>query len=344
MRLHYRRAMETVSLTPMAKKKILMQTPSSRRKRSFRSWVILAAALTLISALMITANATNIGNIFHNIAPSVAQALRSVQLSDESQGITMEVQSASVKNGVLTAYILLADENNQLSQGVDFYNSYRVDTPYHPSEVVSSYQALGYDEESKTFGFLLTIQAKDKKGKNLFFEDQKFTLSVKQLMLGQKKSTPTITPDWSILPAEPAAVRSSIYGWGYVDNYCRKVRLADHTAMVLRPGSCNLPVAEGYTVTAIGFLDNGLHIQMRCDELGADDYGSLFLVKPDGEKFRFGRDMCSLTYWDENGVKYEEFIYNLAPEDLEGCILEGEFKTRGWLLDGDWQVTFTLDE
>lgn len=352
MNLHYRRAMDTISASPMCKEKILAQGDCYRQKKPFREWATLVAVLTLTCALVITAsasasaNANVIGTVFHSIAPSIAQLLRQVQLSDTSQGITMEVQSAFVKDGVLTAYILMLDDDdgNQLSQGVDFYGSYRIYTPYRTSEASYSYQSLGYDEESKTYGFLITIQAKDDNGKKLSFEQKKITLSVNQLMLGQNRITPIITPDWSILSDRPAVVKSSIYGWSYVDNYCREVRLSDNTAIVLQPGNCDLPAAKGYTVTALGFLDDGLHIQMRCDELGADDYGSLFLVKPDGKKFSYGNDMCSLTYWNDDGAKYEEFIYNVAPDDLDGCTLEGEFAIGGWLLNGDWEVTFTLDE
>lgn len=37
-------------------------------------------------------------------------------------------------------------------------------------------------------------------------------------------------------------------------------------------------------------------------------------------------------------------LYDITREELSGCTLTGEFKMGGYLLDGDWKVTFMLED
>ena len=51
-----------------------------------------------------------------------------------------------------------------------------------------------------------------------------------------------------------------------------------------------------------------------------------------------------VSFRDGDGTKYDEHIYDISFEELSGCTLTGEFTTGGYLLDGDWKVTFMLED
>lgn len=112
-----------------------------------------------------------------------------------------------------------------------------------------------------------------------------------------------------------------------------------------------MSLADGFTVTAAGFLDNGFHVQMRYHGTNPDfDYGDLVLVMADGSVLgnvlgNAGEgNFCSVGFYDEQNDWYREFIYDISPEDLEGASLQGDFTLGGYLLDGDWEVSFCLEQ
>ena len=86
------------------------------------------------------------------------------------------------------------------AEGVDFYHSYRVGKPEGTEETSYRYQSLGYDGESGTYGFLVTITPTNGDKRPAFVQGQTYTLSVGQLLLAQKKQQQTFRPDWTSLP------------------------------------------------------------------------------------------------------------------------------------------------
>ena len=342
MRSHYKQAMETLTLSPEARERIGTKLRRPRRGMRFRPAAVAAAAV-LVLALGATAAAS--GVFYHDIPSAIAQSLEPVQLSSTSQGITMTVQSAVVENGVFTAYITMEDEQGggRLDQGVDFYDSYKINTPYRANETLSGYQALGYDGESGSYGFLIQVQAKDEDGRTLDFSKGKLTFSVRQLLLEQTKSEPELTLDWASLPIEPQTEQKYCLGGSHREGYEMPRRNPEGMVDFLQPGTMDIPVAEGVVITAGGFLDGRLHLLLCYSDNGPDDHGWLKLTSP--EDSREDVDTCiSMNYREEDGSKYTELIYDVTPEDLEGRVLSGEFTTGGYLLNGNWKVTFALTE
>lgn len=106
---------------------------------------------------------------------------------------------------------------------------------------------------------------------------------------------------------------------------------------MLQPGSWEVPVTEGVSISAAGFMGDQFHLQLRFDNIGPDDHGWLDLTAPDGGKVP---NSVNLSFRDEDGTKYDECVYDITPEELPGCTLSGEFTTGGYLLKGNWTVTF----
>lgn len=374
MTSHYKKAMEQVSLSPEAADSIRKSIPKNTQKNSMgskdasvktsvknamfkkpaaRRLAGMAAALCLALGLISTGAASAYGYFFHKIPEEVAGSLRPIKLTHTSQDITMTVQYASVEDGTLAAYVTLEDISGEdrLAQGVDFYHSYRVNRPAGTDEMFYKYRSLGYDEESRTYGFLVEITPTSQNGDALYFQNQRYTLSVGQLLLAQKHSEPLLQPEWDTLPANPESSLRSCFSWGYVDNYTRNVRAKDSMAQVLAPGSWELPLTDGFTITAAGFLDNGFHVQVRFDDKNAPrSHGQLTLITSDGTVIGnvlaspCSDRACHVGFEDEAQYRYTEFIYNISPEELAGASLGGTFASGGWLLDGDWEVTFSLVE
>ena len=238
MRSHYKRAMDELALSPEARDRIQDKLAHPRRRVRFRPAAFAAAAAAI---LVLGTSAMASGVFYHDVPAAIAQRLEPVQLSCTSQDITITVQSATVENGVFRAYITMEDEldSERLAQGVEFYDFYKISTPYRANETISGYQALGYDEESGTYGFLIQVQAKDEDGRKLDLSKDKLTFSVQQLLLEQEETEPEFTLDWDALPDEAPAVRKYIFGRHLVEG--RELPLAeDGTALILQPGGSAL--------------------------------------------------------------------------------------------------------
>lgn len=353
MRSHYKRTMERITLPSDTLEKIQAKASAPQTRKFSPKAAAVAAAACLAAILLPVGAASAYGYFFHKIPDEVAHSLQPINLSHTSQDIIMTVQYASVEQGTLAVYLTLEDISGEdrLAQGVDFYHSYRVWKPDDAEETFYKYRSLGYDEDSHTYGFLVEITPSNESGNALYLQDQVYTLSVGQLLLAQAESEPTLSPDWSTLPAEPDAELRSCNEWGYIDSYRREVRTSDNTAEVLLPGSWELPAADGFTITAAGFLDNGLHIQLRYNNRNAPhDYGDLTLTTSDGNIIGnvLGCEMrdrfCWVGFRDQHNYRYTEYIFDVSPEELEGASLSGRFITGGYLLDGDWEVTFSFEQ
>ena len=338
---HYKQAMDSLSLSPEARGRIAGKLRHPSRLVKFRPAAIAAAAAVLVLILGTTAAASGIA--LHELPAAILQSLQPVQLSDTDQGITMTVQSASAADGVFTAYITMTDERggDRLAHGVDFYDSYRIGIPYGASVMISGCQPLGYDEFSGSYGYLVTIRAKDDAGRAVDFSNKKFTFSARQLMLGQNRTKPEVSLDWDALPTAVHTDQKYCFGGSYSEGYELPQGFPGGMVDFLQPGTMDVPVTDGVTITAGGFRDGKLHLLLRYDRLGPDDHGWLMLTSP--EDGRADVTTCiTMNYLEEDGSKYEELIYDVTPEDLEGRILSGQFTTGGCLLNGNWKVTFTL--
>ncbi len=337
MKLHYKQAMNSLTLSPEAAERIQSKLRRPAKTARLRPAAILVAAAILV--LGTTAAAS--GVFYHDIPAAIAQSLEPIQLSDTDQGINMTVQSATVEDGVLTAYITMEDlEEDRLRDGADLYDSYRINTPYRADVVLKGWSPLGFDEESGTYGHLITIQSRDNSGAKLNFKGKNFTFSVRQLLLGQKKEqSVTLSPDWSSIPViSPDATYYILGGSG--DAFKSYSGWASGgEALVLQPGSWEVPVIEGVSISAAGSICGQFHLQLRYDNLGPDDHGWINLITPEGNEIP---RLLTLSFRDDDGPKYSEYVYDISPEELTGCTLTGEFTTGGYLLDGNWKVTFTL--
>ncbi|MDE6900488.1 MAG: hypothetical protein K2P15_05365 [Oscillospiraceae bacterium] len=337
----YKRAMSSLALSPQARERIEGRL---RRKPVRRRAVRPAVTAAVLLALVLGTTAMADGVFSHDIPAAIVQSLTPVRLSDTSQGITMTVQSAGVEDGVFTAYITMQDQRGggRLARGVGIYDSYRINTPFRSDLVASGCTPLGYDEASQSYGFLVQIRARDGQNHPLDFSNGRFTFSVRQLLLEQERGQATaFRPDWSGVPLVPVDTAQYILGGSGKDFETYSGWLAGGEALTLQPGGWEMPLIEGVSISAAGFMGDQFHLQLRFDGDGPDDHGWFDLLTPMGVAVQ---NPVNLAFRDEDGTKYEERVYNISPEDLPGCTLSGVFTTGGYLLDGNWTVTFSLEK
>ena len=124
----------------------------------------------------------------------------------------------------------------------------------------------------------------------------------------------------------------------------KNLELVDAISM-LRPGEALAEPAPGLPVTAAGYADGLFHVQLCQGDAGElDNHGFLWLENREGERLNY---LCSAGFADlrEDGVRldYEEFVFDVPPEDLVDYTLHGDFYTAAARIDGNWRITFPLE-
>lgn len=104
----------------------------------------------------------------------------------------------------------------------------------------------------------------------------------------------------------------------------------------------NYSPVEGVTITAAGFIDEKLHIQVYYEDIHkTDNHGEVYLMDSKNNKIHYDYNE---SFWDEKECgSYEEYIFDISPEtDLENYTLYEDFTVCSSLTEGDWKVTFPL--
>ncbi len=352
MNPHYRRAMEHISLSPEAKAHIKARlTQPERHRIAPRRWAAVAAAAVLACALTITANAESIEAFFRQLNPTLAASLVPVGQSCTDQGLTLTVESATVKDGWVHVYFLVQNDGDSGVMKKNIY-SFQMNNPDSPF-AGWRYEFLGYDPQNDAWRVLFTMDEKDLPEQSDSDGSRRFTLSIDEMLVDQGFTSVDLTPDWQALPIEPKTVevQANIWNyvegesWSFVDGVSSPAQCAvlqeKHIARVLVPGGSEIPAVDAYTISAIGFLDDGLHIQLRHETNDFWDNEHLNLFHPDAEE---PVSESYVSFKGNDGMDYEEHIFDISPEEIDGWGLKGYFATGGKTVKGNWTVTFNLDE
>ena len=297
-------------------------------KKRFGAKKVLAlvAALIIIFAFAVTSNAVKpfIRNLFKDTKQFV-EMLKPVNVSCISEGIEMKVISANVAGSEAYIYISMQDlEGNRIDDSFDLYDSYSISRSF---DGYGTCEKVDFDKETGIITFLVTVGSNN--GKNI--KNGKITFSVKESLGGK------ITFN------------------SYIDEIDLK-KFVDNLESLVPKGKLASPF-PGVTITAIGYVDGKLHIQLLYENIGETDcHGSVRLVNKEGKKIR---SFCSVSFWDENGNaeiqknlfgkeyiqyfdSYDEQVFEISPEELKNCRLFGEFSSHTEYIEGNWSVTFDI--
>ena len=323
----------------------LTRKEEPRMKRSASIIVVFALVLALGMSTALAAFNDDANQLLYQFWPQAAMALRPVNLISESQGIRMEVVSATLNGSETLVTLTMQDlEGDRVDETMDLFDSAILQLPYDGS---GTCMQTGYDPETKTASFAVHMEFDmDERPA----ESDKVSFRVSRFISNKKTQTvdlTTLIPD-GINAAESMPV-PTIRGWSgspASDRHDAPKEKARRMMVLNTNNSLEIPVIDGVTLTGIGIVDGSLHIQIRyADILHTDNHGFLTLSDKSGNSYEEGlrkQEVGSVSWFGENHDSWEEYIFDEYPEDLTQIVLQGEFTTADPAVEGDWYVTFPL--
>lgn len=321
-----------------------VQAANTTPKRHIANrWIAAAACLCLLLGLATPALAANVPafcDALYQIAPAAAQYFRPVQQSCEDQGIRMEVAAVYIHEDTAEICVTMQDlTGDRLDETTDLFDSYSISTPF---STTGHCKTVAYDPDTKTVTFLITIELWDDKD----ISGDKLTFRVQQL-LSKKHSfeggLEGISPsDASANPQTQKFYLTGVGGHAPAIQYQTDPDKTPFTA--LEPVGALANPVPGVTVTGMGYVAGVLQFQVHyADILRTDNHGTLFLQ--DRSTGELMKPDYSFSFWDEQKTgRYEEYIFsNVSPEELENYDLYGDFITAAPAIEGDWRITFPLE-
>ncbi len=312
---------------------------SMRQRFSMRKAVAVAAAIMLVFTMSVptlaAADFDPAYDLLYMVSPAIAQKLKPVRMSCEDNDIKFEVVSASVEDNEALAYISVQDlDGDRIDETTDLFDSFSINTPFDCS---SSCRNISYDADTQTATFLISISQWNEQD----IIGDKITLRVRE-MLSNKHEFDTAIPELDISQfgvATETIAPAHITGGGG-SNY-EKYR-EDFHALVSTGVLCS-PV-EGVDITAVGYVDGKLHIQIKYESvLETDNHGYVYFKNSNGDIIR--DDACIYYIADgEQEERYTEYIYDFSGLNVSEYVPYGYFVTSSTHISGNWSVTFPLED
>jgi len=315
--------------------------PKGCKSRPFyRRLLMIAAMLALCIVLatpVLAARIPAIYELMYLVSPEVAQLFMPVQEACEDNGIRMEVVSAYLHDNTAEIYITLQDlTGDRVDETTDLFDSYSIHRAFDSS---ATCQRVGYDSESKTATFLILIT----EWGDHDISGSKLTFSVREF-ISHKTSLEDVPVDINLAGVEEFSATQTIYAVGKSGINLSKYTSATNDFVVLNPGMSICAPISGLDVTAIGYIDGMLHIQLATSEKRTlDNHGYFYLVDKDGNQTQYDYSVSFIEGMDSNDrMDYQEFVFDIPKDEIGDYTLYGSFYTSGLHTEGRWQVTFPL--
>ena len=322
----------------------LTRKEEPRMKRSASIIVVFALVLALGMGTALAAFNDDANQLLYQIWPQAAMALRPVNLISESQGIRMEVVSATLNGTESLVMLTMQDlEDDRIDETTDLFDSANLQLPYDGAGTCIQ---TGYNPETKTASFAVYMDF------NIDHpaESDKVSFRVSRFLSHKQEHTVDLTQyiTDTIEEADSMPV-PAIRGWGgnptNTDDHQANTDTVRRLRVLNTQNSLEIPIVEGVTLTGIGMIDGALHVQIRySDILHTDNHGFLTLTDREGKTYRDTGlpGIGSVSWFGENHDSWEEYIFEHYPEDFSEVTLTGEFTTADPAVEGDWYVTFPL--
>lgn len=319
------------------------QREVKKAKTTFRKPIAIVAMLVvciLTATPVLAANVPAVFELMYHVSPTVTQFFMPVQKSYEDNGIKMEVVSTYIHDDTAEIYITLQDlTGDRVDETTDLNDSYSIHRPFDSS---ATCQRVGYDESTKTATFLISIT----EWGNKKIVGDKITFSVREFISDKHKYNEIpIVADLTSINNTSSTKQVSTGGGGGV-KYKEYFPNHENNAKVLVPSApMDFPI-EGINFTGIGYVDGMLHVQTSVvDNLTKDNHGYFFLSDENGNRIQCDYNVAFVENFDiDNRIDYEEYVFDISQSEIGQYSLYGTFVTSGLFTEGNWQVTFLLDE
>ena len=271
-------------------------------------------------------------DLLYSISPAMAQKFKPIKRSCEDRGIRMEVDSAYIHGDTAEAIICIKDmSGNRIDETVDLFDSYNIRNMKDSS---ATCDLLDYNESTGVATFAVLMEQID--GSSL--TGSKVTVSVSKLLCKKGLFNGVLEElSLSSVTDTPALINEvKIRGGGGAP-------LPDETSF-LQPAPTPLSTPlSGISVTGLGYENGKLHVQIRYEDIAnTDNHGWLWLQAENGQLTDCS---YSISFWDSSRTdSYEEYIFELPYEKLGDYKIYAEFTNSGLLIEGDWQITFPMEQ
>lgn len=315
--------------------RLIEKTLAKARRPSFplRRLIGIAAAAAVLLATPALAAQTEAGyHLLYALSPAAAQFFQPVQRSCADNGVTAEVVSVRVEGDTAQAYIAL--RGNTVDANCDLFDS----ASFHfPFDQTGHCERAGFDPATNTALFLVTTQTMDG---SAIPQGRKMTFSLGCFLSGKQALEGVAVP---LALADHAAEAETVEGF-FRTGGGGNLEMADSISM-LRPGEALAEPAPSLPVTAAGYADGLFHVQLcQGNAVELDNHGRLWLESERGQRLD---SLASASFTDltEEGARldYQEFVFDVEPEDLSNYTLHGDFYTASARIDGNWRITFPLE-
>ena len=316
----------------------------TKKKSRFAHCKLAAAVLAAVVCLSVgtpalAANVPAVYDLMYLVSPNIAQFFMPVQKSEEDNGIKMEVVSAYIRGNTADIYITMQDlTGNRIDGTTDLNDSYSINRPFSSS---ASCQRVGYDKKTRTATFLISIT----EWGNQKITGDKITFSVKQFISDKKSYADIKIPiDLSSVKTAKSTKKIDSTG-GSGKDYEKYITEGRTTALTPSQAIDGFPV-EGIELTGIGYIGGKLHIQTAAyDNLDKDNHGYFYLKDTGGNIVNSDYDFHFLNQFQQPGrIDYYECVLGIPQEQLGNYALYGNFVTSGVHTEGNWRVTFPLEQ
>lgn len=305
--------------------------PAAARKKVVAAAVAAILCLTLAVPALAAAVAP-VYELMYLVSPAIAQYFQPVQKSDVDNGVKMEVVSAYVHDETAQIYVTMQDlQEDRIDETIDLYDSYSIRSPFDSS---AHCERVGYDADTKTATFLISISQMGGHA----IDGDKITFSVKQFLSHKTEYDGVPIPaDLTNVPVATETQRVNLTGGGTDD---------DSPFQALLPGAPAeaFPV-NGIDFTGMAFVNDKLHMQIAIeDRLSNDNHGYFYLKDAGGNTVACDTNYYFMEETTEGRTDYIEYVFSITPEALAECSLFGHFWISGQLTEGNWRITFPLEQ
>ncbi len=323
----------------------LYETKKEKNKtRNFFGKPAIIPAIFVILILTVTpvlaANVPVIYKLMHLVSPAVAQFFTPVQISCVDNSIKMEVVSAYIHDDTAEIYITMQDlTGDRIDETTDLYDCYSINPPFSST---ATCQRIGYDEKTKKVTFLISITelgAKKLLGDKISFSVRKF-ISDKH----EYNEIPVAVDFTNISNTKETQLVSANGGSGpefeqYIPDLRSKVKVLVPSAPMAFP-------VEGIDFTGIGYVDGMLHLQTSVvNNLTKDNHGYFFFRDINGNKVEYIYQTGFVENpYNDNRIDLTEYVFDIPQDEIGQYSLYGTFVTSGSFTEGNWQVTFHIND
>lgn len=329
--------------------KIKNTVPSARRKRAYRPILVAAAILVCLSVTVSTsANfSPSVYSLMYDVSPEIAQFFSPVRKSCEDNGIKMEVISAYIHEGTAEVYISMQDlTEDRIDESIDLFDSCDIRSYF---DISGHCERIGYDADSKTATFLITV-TQHKNGKEVDLRGQKIHFSVQEF-LSRKNEQNNVPVAFDLANAEPVTkackLDSSGMEWksGVYYKGGATMNMKDSETNVIVPPGNTLCTVNDTQITAVAYYNGKLRVQvMTAHRLDKDAHEWIYLKDKNGETVHPYGTVDFRTYEDGAQIIGRDYIFDIPQDEIQNYKLYGDFITNEMLTQGNWKVSFHLED